>query len=103
MANVKVEIKVATTASKDVYVVGSAKSLGAWDVSKAVQLEYCDQCGMYRLTKMLPEGQLVEFKVLSGKSWENVEKGWYDEEVENHILTPQKGLSVTLEVPRFCK
>lgn len=101
MANVKVEIRVSTTACKDVYIVGSIPSLGAWNPAKAVKLDYNEETGFFTLSKLLPVGELIEFKVLASKSWDNVEKGWYQEEVENHIFTPSKGLVIVIEVPEF--
>ncbi len=103
MANTKVEIVVKTVASKEVYIVGSTPSLGAWTPEKAVKLEYSEEDHAFHIAKLLPLGVMVQFKVLADKSWEAVEKGWYEEEVENHILTPQKDLVVTVEIPRFSK
>lgn len=101
MANIKVEINVATVASKEVYILGSCPALGNWNPEQAVKLEYLADQNIFHVAKMLPEGQLIEFKVLADKTWDSVEKGWYEEEVENHILTPHKGLVVSLEIPRF--
>ncbi|MDE5715792.1 MAG: hypothetical protein K2I42_06620 [Anaeroplasmataceae bacterium] len=101
MANTKVEINIATVASKEVYIIGSCMALGNWNPEKAVKLEYLEDKNVFHLSKLLPEGQLIEFKVLADKTWDSVEKGWYEEEVENHILTPHKGLVVSLEIPRF--
>lgn len=104
MANTKVEIKVAVATSvKEVYIVGSVASLGAWNPKKAVQLEYCEACGKYSVSKLLPAGETVEFKVLAGKTWEAVEKGLNGEELENHTIVPAKGLSVEVEVLNFSK
>lgn len=101
MANTKVEIRISTTASKEVYIVGSTASLGLWNPAKAVKLEYDEEKRIFHTTKLLPLGELVEFKVLSGKSWDAVEKGWYEEEVPNHLITPQKDLIYAVEIPRF--
>ena len=52
MANTKVEIRVAVKAdAKDVYLVGSTTSLGAWDAKKAVKLEYCEKCGKFTTSR----------------------------------------------------
>ena len=104
MANTKVEIKVAVnTACEEVYLVGSIPALGEWNPKKAVKLEYCEECKKYTATKLLPAGETVEFKVLSAKNWESVEKGANGEEVENHVIVPAKGLSVEVEVLNFSK
>lgn len=104
MANTKVEIKVAVnTPCEEVYLVGSTPSLGEWNPKKAVKLEYCDSCKKYAVSKLLPAGETVEFKVLSAKSWDSVEKGANGEEVENHVIVPSKGLSVEVDVVTFAK
>ncbi len=97
---VKVTIKVASN-SKDLFVVGSTKNLGAWNASKAEQLEKCEKCGKFSVSKMFNEGEVVEFKVLAGKSWDAVEKGQNQEEVQNHQFVASKGLVVELEVNNF--
>lgn len=100
MANKKVAIKVYSNASK-LYIVGSTANLGAWDPKKAVALDYCDECKAFHTTKLLPEGAVVEFKVLADKSWDHVEKGANGEEVANHTLVPETGLEVVLEINNF--
>ena len=102
MANTKVTIKVVSKASK-LFLVGSTKNLGAWDAKKAVELEYCDKCGAFFTDKLLPAGEVVEFKVLTAKSWDNVEKGAWGEEVANHSFVAEKGLEVVVEVNNFAK
>lgn len=104
MANTKVEFSVKTGSSEqDLYVVGNVSSLGAWDVSKAVKLELCAECGCFTAAKMLPAGEIIEFKVLSGKDWGAVEKGIYGEDVQNHTFVASKGVKVEIEVPAFGK
>ncbi len=102
MANTKVTIKVVSNASK-LFIVGSTKNLGAWDAKKAVELEYCDKCGAFFTDKLLPAGEVVEFKVLTAKNWDNVEKGVWGEEVANHSFVAEKGLEVVVEVNNFAK
>lgn len=102
MANTKVTIKVVSKASK-LFLVGSTKNLGAWDAKKAVELEYCEKCGAFFTDKLLPAGEVVEFKVLTAKSWDNVEKGAWGEEVANHSFVAEKGLEVVVEVNNFAK
>ncbi len=101
MANTKVVIKVAAPAAKELYVVGNVASLGAWNPSKAVKLEFCSECGKYSVAKMLPAGEAVEFKVLAAKSFDAVEKGAYGEELQNHSFVAEKGLVVEVEVVNF--
>ncbi len=99
---VKVEIKVETAATSHLYIIGSTKNLGAWNINNALLMEK-DNNGLFTITKMLEPGEIVEFKVLSEKSWDNVEKGVYGEEISNHIISPHKGLVVNLQVARFAK
>lgn len=102
MSNVKVEFKVNTKSTNEVYLVGSIPQLGGWDVKKAIKLEK-NENGVFVLSKLLATGQIIEFKLLADKDWNRVEKGMYNEELQNHIFTPEKGLVVEVDVPRFNK
>ncbi len=99
----KVEIKVLTKASRKVFLVGSIPALGAWQPEKAVELAYCEKCDAFITTLSLPLGEVIEFKLLAARDWDSVEKGMYYEEIQNHIITPTKGLIVDIEVARFSK
>ncbi|MBR6071332.1 MAG: hypothetical protein IKP77_00690 [Acholeplasmatales bacterium] len=96
MANVKVTIKVAGNAKK-LYVCGSTSNLGEWDPKKAVLVED----GV--VSKLFAEDSVVDFKVLSAKNWDNVEKGAFGEEVANHSFVAKKGLVVEVFVDKFNK
>jgi hypothetical protein len=102
MSNVSVKIVVRTSASSKVLIVGNVPALGGWDPSKAVELKK-EQDGSFSVSKMLPTGQIVEFKILCDKSWDKVEKGVYNEEIKNHIISPEKGLVAEYDVARFNK
>ena len=98
MANTKVEFFVKAPAGLNLYLVGNVSALGEWDASKAVKLTYCDECGNYTLSKLLPAGENVEFKVLSAKSWDAVEKDVWKNDVPNHAFVVAKGSKVEVEV-----
>lgn len=85
MANKKVKIIVHAAAGEEIYVCGNIPQLGNWDAEKAVPIKKVND-GEYSITKMLPGGQMIQFKFLSAKDWKNVEKGMYGEELDNHIL-----------------
>lgn len=102
MSMVNVEIHVTTAGASELYLVGSTPNLGVWNVEKAVKFEK-NSDGSFSVTKKFDEGQLVEFKVLSKKDWAFVEKGVYGEELENHLMTPHKGLVYELDIARFNK
>lgn len=93
MANVNVKILVSAP-KKKVYISGSTKNLGEWDVTKAVEAD-----GV--ITKQFQEGTVVEFKVLSKKNWANVEKGSNGEEISNRSFVAAKGLVVKADVAKF--
>lgn len=100
--NTKVEFKVSVSQDVEhVYVVGSVKALGEWDATKAVELEKCEECGKFTVSKLLPVGETVEFKVLSSKTWDAVEKGNFGEDVENHSLIVEPKLTVEVTVAKF--
>ena len=102
MSNVSVKFVVNTNSSNKVLIVGSIPALGSWDPNKAVELKN-EGNGVFTITKMMATGQMVEFKILCDKSWDKVEKGVYNEEIMNHIIAPEKGLVVELNVARFNK
>ena len=102
MSNVSVKFVVHTNSSNNVYLVGSIPALGGWNPEVAIEMK-SEGDGVFTLNKMMATGQIVEFKILAGKSWDKVEKGVYNEEVKNHIFAPEKGLVVELNVARFNK
>lgn len=83
--NCNVTFKVKTLQDVDaLYICGSTKNLGAWNPAKAAELKK-DVDG-YTVKKRFEKGEAVEFKVLCGKSWESVEKGYNFEEIENRCI-----------------
>ena len=100
MSNVSVKFVVNTNSSNKVYIVGSIPQLGSWNPAKAIELKN-EGNGVFSLSKMMATGQMVEFKILADKTWDKVEKGVYSEEVQNHIITPEKGLVVEINISRF--
>ena len=98
----KVEFKVSVPAGVEhVYVCGSVKGLGDWEVKVALELTYCEACGKFTASKMLPVDATVEFKVLADKSWDSVEKGLWHEDLPNHSFIVEKGLVVEVGVCNF--
>ena len=47
---------------------------------------------------MLPAGEVVEFKFVSLKDWNGVEKGIWNEEISNRVVVPTKGLKLDLTI-----
>ncbi|MCR5114008.1 MAG: hypothetical protein K6A63_08745 [Acholeplasmatales bacterium] len=80
MAQVTVTIKVSAKAEK-VYICGSTKNLGDWNPKNAVEVKDG------KINKKFDADTVVEFKVLSAKTWDAVEKGVNGEELENHKFT----------------
>ncbi len=101
MANTKVEFLVKAPAGLELYLVGNVTALGEWNEAKGVKLTFCEECGSYTASKLLPAGENIEFKVLAGKSWDAVEKGAWGEDVPNHAFVAAKGIKVEVEVSRF--
>lgn len=98
----KVEFKVSVPAGVEhVYVCGSVKGLGEWELKDALELTYCETCGKFTGSKMLPVDTTFEFKVLADKSWAAVEKGLWHEDLPNHTYTATKGLVVEVGVSNF--
>lgn len=75
---------------QEVYLIGNTKNLGAWDTSKAVKMEKVNDT-TFTVTKRFNAKEEVEYKVISTKTWENVEKGIFTEDVENHHFVAEKG------------
>lgn len=102
MAKVRVKICVAPkTNCEELYIVGSTSSLGYWDVKKATKLKYCEECRKFVVSKVLPVDETVEYKFITAKNWNNVEKGIWKEEISNRTLVPVKGLKLDLTIENF--
>ena len=100
MANTKIEFLVKAPA-EELYLVGNIAQLGEWNVAKAIKLNFCEECGKFTVTKMLPLGENIEFKVLAAKNWEAVEKGIWKEDLPNHAFVATKGTKVEIEISNF--
>lgn len=101
-ATAQVTVKISVTANAEkVYVVGNATNLGAWDAKKAVELK--GENGKFEVSKKFDADAVVEFKVLAAKDWNAVEKGIWDEDLENHTFKASKGLVVEVGVDHFSK
>lgn len=87
MVNFTVTTKNAT---EEVYLVGNTKNLGAWDTLKASKMKKVGE-NTFVLRKRFELCTEVEYKVVAAKTWENVEKGIFTEEVENHHFEAVKG------------
>lgn len=101
MANTKVEFLVKAPCKDELYLVGNVPALGEWNAAKGAKLTYCNECGCYTASKLLPVDSNVEFKVLAGKTWDAVEKGTWGEDVANHAFVAVKGTKVEVEVLNF--
>ena len=77
-------------ATEEVYLIGNTKNLGAWDTKKASKMNKVGE-NTFSLRKRFELGALVEYKVVATKNWDNVEKGIFTEEVENHHFEAVKG------------
>lgn len=86
---------------KVVYICGNIAELGEWDASKAVKLEFSADANCYVVSKMLPEGVNVEYKVLADKDWSHVECGSNGSEVANHSFSVAKGHVEIVSVESF--
>ncbi len=82
-----------TVTSKDslenLYIVGNTKNLGLWNVKNAVSMKKVNE-NTFVVRKRFLIGENVEYKVLKAKNWENVEKGIFNEDVENHHFEATK-------------
>lgn len=102
MARVKVKFSVAPkTPCDNLYIVGSTSSLGYWDPKKATKLTYKEEENAYVVNKFLPLEEVVEFKFVTMKDWNGVEKGIWNEEISNREVVPTKGLKLDLTIETF--
>lgn len=102
MAKVRVKIVAEVKAEcTELYICGSTKTLGAWDAANARKMKYNAETNTYSTVKFFEEGETVEFKLLSNLDWANVEKGMFNEEIENHTLVAEKKLSLEVVVYNF--
>ena len=102
MARVRVNFSVTPkTPCENLLIVGSTSSLGKWDPKKAIKLRYCEETNSYVVNKFLPVDEVVEYKFVTMKDWLGVEKGIWNEEINNRTLTPIKGLKLVLTIETF--
>ena len=102
MARVKVSFSVQPkTPCDNLYIVGSTSSLGNWDPKKATQLKYNEETNSYVVNKFLPLEEVVEYKFVTMKDWVGVEKGIWNEEINNRTVVPTKGLKLDLTIETF--
>ena len=102
MANVRVLFTVSPKTPYDnLYIVGSTSSLGNWNPKKATMLKYNAEINAFVATKILPAGETVEYKFITMKDWNGVEKGIWNEEINNRVVVPFKGLKLDLTIETF--
>lgn len=77
-------------ATESVYLVGNTKNLGAWETKNAAKMTKVGE-NTFTLRKRFELGVEVEYKVVAAKTWKNVEKGIFTEDVENHHFEAVKG------------
>ena len=75
---------------QEVYIVGNTKNLGAWNTKNATKMKVVNE-NTFEVTKRFNVGENIEYKVVATKNWENVEKGIFAEDVENHHFIAEKG------------
>ena len=99
MAKVRVKFYVSPkTSCENLFIVGSTSSLGLWDPKKATQLKFNEETNSFYCMKYLPVDEEVEFKFITMKDWNGVEKGIWNEEICNRVVVPNKGLKLDLTI-----
>ena len=102
MAKVRVKFSVSPkTPCENLYIVGSTSSLGYWDPKKATPLTYNEESNAFVAIKYLPVDEVVEYKFVTMKYWNGVEKGIWNEEISNREVVPTKGLKLELTIETF--
>lgn len=102
MAKVRVKFFVSPkTPCENLFIVGSTSSLGYWDPKKATQLKFDEETNSYYCMKYLPVDEEVEFKFITIRDWNGVEKGIWNEEICNRKVVPNKGLVLKLTIETF--
>ena len=102
MAKVRVKFYVSPkTACENLFIVGSTSSLGYWNPKKATQLKFNEETNSFYCMKYLPVDETVEFKFITIKDWNGVEKGIWNEEINNRVIVPTKGLELNLTIETF--
>lgn len=86
---------------EQLYLCGDTHSAGEWDANIAKPMKLTDKG--WRAIKVLPVGSVFTFKILKGKDWKDVEKGYWKEEIANHAIVAEKGLVVTMPIPTFAE
>ncbi|MEG1394985.1 MAG: carbohydrate-binding module family 20 domain-containing protein [Clostridia bacterium] len=93
---INVEIKAKEVPSV-IYLCGNSPKLGLWKCSKALRVERGAN-GIFSTVVKCNNGEILEFKILKGCEWKDVEKGIYNEEIVDHAVDPKYGKEVTIVV-----
>lgn len=100
-ATLKIIVKLGENAQlnqDEIFAIGNVDKLGNWEVENAVSLKYTKSLGGYSLRRTFNIGTEVEFKLLNAKSWNNVEKGIFTEEIKNHTVTVNEDTTLVIDV-----
>ena len=87
---------------EDIYLVGNTKNFGFWDTKKATKMKKLED-GTFKALKRFLINEKVEYKVVINKNWNNVEKGIFNEDVQNHNFEAIKGHYEDIFVHSFSK
>ena len=82
--------------------VGNTKNLGFWDVKKSTKMKRLED-GTFKAMKRFFINDKIEYKVIANKSWDNVEKGIFAEDIQNHNFEAIKGHYEDIFVHSFNK
>lgn len=91
--------------TEEIYICGSSKNLGEWEVKNAVKLNRTEKFGATIFSKefYFDLGDIIEYKYLSDKNWENVECGYVAEEIENRRITINSERFIGDEIKKWRK
>ena len=81
------------------YLCGVTHTSGSWQPQDAWKMTSTDKG--WKAIKYLDPGEEYEFKILRGRDWHQVEKGFWNEEIPNHKIVASKGLVVEMYIPTF--
>ena len=83
----------------EIYLVGNANELGAWDASNAIVLKR--NGNVFRKTKVLPKDSNIEYKFLLSNAFSKVEVNKYFGDIENRTLLLDESKTVNHTVENF--
>ena len=84
----------------NIYICGNADNLGGWDCSRAIKMDK-NADGSFSYCYTVKSVATVEYKYLSDKNWNSVERGIVSYDIDNRSFTTNADKTIIDKIERF--